>query len=60
MNPEQEREYETISTPGGEAVDPRELVTKSSSDKDPDELLTNPAVTPQTLDEGNEREGMSR
>ena len=55
MNPEREREYETISTPGGEAVDPRELVTKSSSDKDPAELLTNPAVTPQTIDEGNER-----
>ncbi|MCD8485784.1 MAG: hypothetical protein LRZ84_03290 [Desertifilum sp.] len=60
MNSEQDREYETLSTPGGEAVDPRELVTKPNTDKDPKELVNNPAVTPESFNQDNEREGMSR
>lgn len=34
-----------------DAVDPRDLVTKRGDIGDPNELLTNPAVTPQMLDD---------
>lgn len=34
-----------------DAVDPRDLVTKRGDMGDPEELLTNPAVTPQMLDD---------
>ena len=34
-----------------DAVDPRDLVMKSRSDVPPEELVTNPAVVPQMLNE---------
>ncbi|MGQ4647142.1 hypothetical protein [Lyngbya aestuarii] len=37
-----------------EAVDPRDLVTKGGYTKDPAEIVNNPAVTPQMLDDSEE------
>ncbi|MGF1568870.1 MAG: hypothetical protein ACFCVD_12495 [Nodosilinea sp.] len=38
------------------AVDPRDLVTKSGLPKTPQELIENPAVTPQMIDESDRRD----
>jgi len=44
-----------------DAVDPRDLVTKGGYTKDPSEIVNNPAVTPQMLNEGeNLRDDLKR
>ncbi|PSN11923.1 hypothetical protein C7293_22385 [filamentous cyanobacterium CCT1] len=44
-----------------ETFDPRDLVNKGGYDKDPREIIENPAVTPQMLDDrGNEGVGMDQ
>jgi hypothetical protein len=45
----------------GKTFDPRDLVTKGGYDKDPREIVENPAVTPQMLDDrGNDGVGMDQ
>jgi hypothetical protein len=43
----------TNSEPDQQAIDPRELVTKPglAADQDPREVVSNPAVTPEMLNE---------
>lgn len=44
-----------------ETFDPRDLVNKGGYSKDPREIIDNPAVTPQMLDDrGHEGVGMDR
>ena len=44
-----------------ETFDPRDLVTKGGYEKDPREIIDNPAVTPQMLgDRDNDGVGMDR
>lgn len=44
-----------------ETFDPRDLVNKGGYDKDPREIVENPAVTPQMLDDrGNDGVGMDQ
>ncbi|PSR16448.1 hypothetical protein C8255_17780 [filamentous cyanobacterium CCP3] len=44
-----------------ETFDPRDLVNKGGYDKDPREIIDNPAVAPQMLDDrGNEGVGMDQ
>lgn len=46
---------------GEETFDPRDLVNKGGYSKDPQEIIGNPAVTPQTLgDRNDEGVGMNR
>jgi hypothetical protein len=55
LSPEQENTADQTQTDVDsilkDAVDPRDLVMKPGDIGDPKELLSNPAMTPQTLDE---------
>ena len=52
---------ETPSTSDDKTVDVRDLVSKLGYEKDPREVIENPAVTPQMLDESDDSQaGMDR
>jgi hypothetical protein len=42
----------------GETFDPRDLVNKGGYDKDPKEIISNPAVTPQMPYERRDQDGV--
>lgn len=57
-NEDRQTEKETLEERG---VDPRDLVSKGGFTKDPREIVNNPAVTPQMLNEpGDLRDDLTR
>lgn len=63
MNPEPENTEERPSNPAPKAVDPRDLVTKPGyiANSNPEEILDNPAVAPEMVDENkSDRDDLRR
>ncbi|MGG6241875.1 hypothetical protein ACQ4N7_24905 [Nodosilinea sp. AN01ver1] len=61
MTENQQNNPDNTQSTDDETFDPRDLVTKGGYDKDPREIIENPAVTPQMLgDRGHEGVGMDQ
>lgn len=59
MTKKQDKNLDNTQSMDGETFDPRDLVTKGGYNKDPREIIENPAVAPQMLgDRGNDGVGM--
>ncbi|RZM78716.1 hypothetical protein [Leptolyngbya iicbica] len=54
QNPDQHQQSKSTSASEDKTFDVRDLVSKPDYEKDPREVIENPAVTPQMLDESDD------
>lgn len=57
MTENQQNNPDNAQSTDRETFDPRDLVTKGGYDKDPQEILSNPAVVPEMLGDRRGEEG---
>ncbi|MBW4460410.1 MAG: hypothetical protein KME47_09240 [Nodosilinea sp. WJT8-NPBG4] len=57
MTENQHNNPDNAQSTDAETFDPRDLVTKGGYDKDPQEILSNPAVVPQMLGDRRDEDG---
>ena len=58
MTENQQNNPDNAQSTDAETFDPRDLVNKGGYDKDPKEILSNPAVAPQMLDDRLDADGV--
>lgn len=57
MTENQQNNPDNAQSTDAETFDPRDLVNKGGYDKDPQEILSNPAVAPQMLGDRRDEDG---
>ncbi|WP_035984425.1 hypothetical protein [Leptolyngbya sp. KIOST-1] len=58
MAENQQNNPDNAQSAEGETFDPRDLVNKGGYDKDPREIIANPAVTPEMLGDRRDEDGV--